>query len=89
MEDVAVAGDYNEEALHAALGQSEEGRTKTLFESVVWGGQTIVEAKMKWWMGTYTVSNEPKCFTGDAFPFEVPQCVLRECDFGPGVASDQ
>ena len=35
---------------------------------------------MRWYYDTYTISKEPKCYTGDAFPFEVPQCKLRECD---------
>ena len=37
---------------------------------------------MSFWLDTYTISNEPKCFTGEVFPFDVPQCKFHECGDG-------
>lgn len=35
-------------------------------------------ARVTWHYATYTKSNVPRCYTGDAFPFEVPQCNLAK-----------
>lgn len=41
-------------------------------------GTYTSSATVKWHYDTYTKSNVPRCYTGDAFPFEVPQCGLKE-----------
>ena len=35
--------------------------------------------KMRWFFDTYTVSNEQKCYNGEIFPYDVPNCELRHC----------
>lgn len=47
-----------------------------LEETVGNTGNSITGAEIVWSYNTYTVSRVPKCYTGDAFPFEVPQCDL-------------
>lgn len=37
-------------------------------------------AKLTWHFDTYTATGEPRCFTGDAFKFDVPSCSLKKSD---------
>lgn len=59
-----------------------------IVESVGNTGNEIVAANLAWSYDTYTVSRVQRCYTGDAFPFEVPQCSLHlEDENGAEVAS--
>lgn len=53
--------------------------TEILLEEIGATGFFSSNGLMSFWLDTYTISNEPKCFTGEVFPFDVPQCHFHEC----------
>lgn len=57
-------------------GAEEEHSYDALEEAVGNTGNSVIGAEIIWFFDTYTVSRVPMCYTGDAFPFEVPQCKL-------------
>lgn len=64
-------GDPDEEMTGA-----REERTRDSLMQPVMGAPDMPAASIKWWFDTFTKSNVPRCYTGDAFPFEVPTCNL-------------